>query len=206
MPTGGHTDPLAGIDRLLVDANNLLHAIRRGPEPPPPATLIGRLRGVIPPAVAVELVFDGPPDPGSRGRIASGVRVRYAGQRTADALLKTLVEVVGPPIPGDDPSVLVVTDDRELRAALRMRGARTIGTAWLVRRLERARLDAPSTGRPRPPGRTTHAAPSTSGPGRRPGDIDEDLGRGGWRAGRGATRKTGNPRRKPKRERRTDEG
>src|SRR5262245_57976545 len=88
QPARSRHDPLAGIDRLLVDANNLLGALSRGRTPLPPAALIGRIRGAIPREVAVELVFDGPPDGavGKGRRVASGVVVRYAGGRSADAL------------------------------------------------------------------------------------------------------------------------
>jgi hypothetical protein len=96
-------DPLDGVDRLLVDANNLLHAMSRRPTPLPAAALIGRLRAVVPAGVDVELVFDGPPEPGSRGRIASGLRVRYAGSKSADALLVALLDLAGPPMPGYEP-------------------------------------------------------------------------------------------------------
>ena len=51
--------------------------------PAPPAALIGRLRGAIPAATTIELVFDGPPERGLRNeRIAAGLVVRYSGGRT----------------------------------------------------------------------------------------------------------------------------
>ena len=79
--------------RLLVDGTNLLHALSRRPGAAPAAALIGRLRGAIPAAVAIELVFDGPPERGLRDeRIASGLTVRYGGQRTADAVILGLVD------------------------------------------------------------------------------------------------------------------
>ena len=91
-PALARTNPLEGIDRLLIDGSNLLHALRRGEAPAPPATLIGRLRGVIEMPVRIELLFDGPPDPGLRdARIASGLVVRYSGRMTADALLARMV-------------------------------------------------------------------------------------------------------------------
>ena len=150
-------DPLTGVTRLLVDGTNLLHALARGMPggPPgseprdrqPPAALIGRLRAAIPPTASIEIVFDGPPERGLRGeRIASGVSVRYAGRFSADTILITLVEEA----PNAD-QVLVVTDDRDLRHALTMRGARTTGSPWLLRRLDRPRLAAPSIGNRRPP-------------------------------------------------------
>jgi hypothetical protein len=188
-PPPAPRDPLEGVERLLVDGNNLLHALRRGSGGGPAAAIVGRLRAAVPATVAIEIVFDGPPEPGSSGRVASGVRVRYSGTRSADAVLISMVDVAGPPAPSTDPTILVCTDDTELRHVLRRRGAGTVGTGWLIRRLDRTRLAAPSVGagRPRSP---THP----TGP-----EEDEDA-RPGWRPGRGATTKTGNPRRTPRRD------
>ena len=89
-------DPLANTSRLIVDGSNLLHALSRGDEPQPPATLIGRLRAMIPAGTAIELVFDGPPERGIRGeRIASGVRVRYSGNRSADWVILSACNTAG---------------------------------------------------------------------------------------------------------------
>lgn len=192
-------NPLEGVSRLLVDGTNLLHALRRGAgaDAAPPAALIGRLRGAIQPETQITLVFDGPPDRGTRGeRIAAGVTVQYSGRYTADTILVTLVEdatmgAENPAQAGD--SILVVTDDRDLRLALRRRGARTAGTQWLLGRLERPRLAAPSIGNARPP-----APPRIAQ--QQPGEATEDeaTGRTSWRPGRGATAKTGNPKRQPR--------
>ena len=188
-------DPLAGIDRLLVDANNLLGSLSRGRAPLPPAALIGRIRGAIPREIDVELVFDGPPDGaiGKGRRVASGVVVRYAGGRSADAMLRAILDAAGPLAPGYEPTTLVVTDDAELRRSLRARGGATAGTSWLIERLGRTRLEGPSVGNARPPKPVPGAAGSTGG------ETSADGGDGGWRPGRGATRKTGNPRRAPRR-------
>ena len=175
-------DPLFGIDRLLIDGNNLLHALRRGAAPLPAAGLVGRLRAAIPAAVRLEIVFDGPPDPGSRGRVASGVKVSYAGARSADALLLAMVESAGPPMPGYEPTILVCTDDAALRRALLARGAATVRTAWLIARMDREKAAAPSVGARRSP------VP--------PAPPDDE--RPGWSPGRGATAKKGNARRAPK--------
>ncbi len=181
-------DPLDGIDRLLIDGNNLLHALRRGPTPMPSAAIVGRLRAAIPATVRLELVFDGPPDPGSRGRVASGVKVAYSGARSADAVLLDLVERAGPPMPGYEPTILVCTDDAELRRALLARGAATVRTDWLIRRIARTTLAAPSVGARRSP-----TPPSSR-------SSEDD--RAGWSPGRGATAKKGNPRREAKSARR----
>jgi hypothetical protein len=169
-----HNDPLAGVSRLLVDGTNLLHALSRGATRQPPSAVIGRLRGAVPSTVAIELVFDGPPERGLRGeRIAGGLKVRYGGRFSADAVLVGMVDE------GADDSVLVVTDDRELRFAVNRRGARTAGTSWLIRRMERP--IAPMSGARRPP------VP--------PAQTAEEGEREPWSPGRGATRKRGNPRR-----------
>ena len=178
-------DPLAATDRLIVDGSNLLPALAGGGERVPPAALIGRLRAMIPASVGIELVFDGAPEPGLRGeRIATGLIVRHAGRRSADDLIIGLVDqaraVAGA---GAVAGLLVITDDRGLRTAVQAMGARTAGTAWLLGRLDRARLSAPSVGNRRPPGRSTPAS-------------DDDPDRVPWKPGRGATRKRGNPRRR----------
>ena len=80
-------------------------------------------------------------------RIAAGLTVRHAGRRTADEVLLSLVDetraVAGAAATG---ALLVVSDDHALRASLRREGARTAGSAWLLGRLERPKLSAPSVG------------------------------------------------------------
>lgn len=208
-------NPLDGVDQVLVDGTNFLHALSRdagaggagaaagrggeGPGGPrlPPAALIGRLRAVIPPEVAVVLVFDGPPERGIRGeRIAAGLTVRYGGRHSGDTILVTLVEdaAMADPSPAAGDRILVVTDDRELRVAIRRRGARTAGTSWLIGRLERSRLAAPAVGNRRPP-----TPPRIAQPAPRTRTEEQPAGDGPrWQPGRGATAKRGNPRRPPK--------
>lgn len=177
-------DPLAETHRVIVDGSNLLPGLARQGGPVPAAALIGRLRAAIPPGIGIELVFDGAPERGLRGeRIASGLTVRHSGRRSADDLIVSLIDQVGMTSgTGGTHAVLVVTDDRQLGAAVRALGARTAGTGWLVRRLDRPRLAAPSVGNRRPP-----ATPP--GPAER-GDREP------WTPGRGATVKRGNPRRR----------
>ena len=178
-------DPLTGTDRLLIDGTNLLHALSRKPRAAPQAALIGRLRAIVPAAIGIELVFDGAPDRGMRGeRVAAGLIVRHSGQRTADEVLLSLVDetraVAGAAATG---ALLVVSDDHALRASLRAKGARTAGSAWLLGRLDRPKLSAPSVGNRRPAATqpTDERDPATE-PQR-------------WKHGRGATTKRGNPRR-----------
>jgi hypothetical protein len=181
---------------LLIDGTNLLHALQRSAGAAPAATLIGRLRGVVPAPVAIELVFDGPAERGLRGeRIAAGTSVRYGGARSADAVILSLVETRAADGPGATASLLVVTDDRDLRHGARLRGARTAGSAWLLGRLQSGRLSAASVGNPRPPRPLPGASQSRAA--QSDGDL-ADTDRVGWRPGRGATTKRGNPRRSPR--------
>jgi hypothetical protein len=183
-------NPLDHTDRLLVDGTNLLHAMRRGRPAAPAVTLIGRLRAAIPPAIGIELVLDGAPDPGMRNqRVAGGLIVRWSGRRSADQVLFDLVDDVRRGAAAGErraavDNVLVVTDDNELRVALQNLGARTAGTKWLIGKLERGRVESPTTGNRRPP------TPPPAG-----ADNDGEPDRPGWQPGRGATTKRGNPRR-----------
>lgn len=187
-------DPLFATDRLIVDGSNLLHALTRGgPGAAPPASVIGRLRGVAPASVAIDLVLDGPVERGLRGeRIASGLIVRYSGARTGDDVILSLVDEIGR-LGGAEASaaVLVVTDDRDLRHGLKIRGARTAGCAWLIGRLDRpSRKASTSVGNARPPHQGLAAGSA--------GKDGDDETRSGWKTGRGATTKRGNPRKAPK--------
>lgn len=196
-------DPVAGVERLLIDGTNLLYRMApSGQAAQPPAALIGRLRAVIPPSTRIELVLDGAPEHGLAGvRLAHGLTVRHSGRSSADSLLDRLVaDAIGSGGSAETAArladlLLVVTDDRELGARIRRRGARVAGADWLIGRLARTRLSAPSVGVPR--------APAEPG-GRRPNGLaneppimsEEASERAGWRPGRGATTKTGNPRRR----------
>lgn len=188
-------DPLFATDRLIVDGSNLLHALTRGSGAgaAPPASVIGRLRGVAPASVAIDLVLDGPVERGLRGeRIASGLIVRYSGARTGDDVILSLVDEIGR-LGGAEASaaVLVVTDDRDLRHGLKIRGARTAGCAWLLGRLDRpSRKAATSVGNARPPHQGLAAG--------NVGKDGDDEPRSSWKTGRGATTKRGNPRKAPK--------
>ena len=192
---------LDGITRLVVDGTNVLFALRRSPEPLPPAALIGRLRAMVPPGVSITVVLDGSPEHGLVARhVASGVEVRYSGRSTADELIAHLL---GEPR-AENSGTLVVTDDIELSTAVRRSGGRVARDGWLIRRLERQRLSAPATGRP-----GLVPAPATSiGQGTAPGAYGSQTAGEGpadepprWSPGRGATRKRGPSHRRPAGER-----
>lgn len=183
-------DPLAGTTRLLIDGNNLLGLLARRGTTTPATALVGRLRALAPATVAIELVFDGPPDRGLRGaKVAPGISVRHSGGRSADAVLIDLVDQErarsGPAGAAD---LLVVTDDAALRRSLRMGGARVAGGAWLLGRLERPA----GGGRAR-----ASSAVGNARPPRPAGGGRDETERTPWAPGRGATVKRGNPRRGP---------
>lgn len=182
-------DPLVGTTRLVVDGTNLLHALARAGGPLPAVAVTGRLRALVPAGVVVTLVLDGGPAPGGvERRLTSGIEVRYSGRRSADALIADLVAGAGE-------GVLVVTDDYELGGRVRAAGARSVRTGWLAERLARQRLEAPAAGRPRAPlpGTGTGGAGSGNPAHGAADDVDEGARR--WKPGRGATKKTGNPKR-----------
>lgn len=193
-------DPFHLTDWLLVDGNNLLHALSASKTAAPRSALIGRLRGAVPASIAIDVVFDGPASPGLHGeRIAPGLRIRYGGRRSADAVLLSMVEEIrvsdGPVATA---AILVATDDADLRHRLRAKGARTAGTAWLLGRLERVGGRGPAgaraSGAAGAASRQTSSARTTSSasPAAHP-DIDPDEDAPRWEPGRRATVKKGNP-------------
>lgn len=212
--TGGRRDPLSGVERVIIDGSNVLGVVARDAASRaggaasvagPPSALIGRVRGAIPHGIRIELVFDGPAAGSPTGRVAEGMSVRYAGRRPADALI---VELAGTAAMAGRPlgsNVVVVTDDRGLSAQVRRHGVRILGTAWLLRRLERPGRPggagmtvghskpprAVAAGNAAGPGATTPAAPGPDDP--RDAAAAADATR--WRPGRHATEKSGPARR-----------
>jgi hypothetical protein len=171
-------DPLAGVELVLIDGNNLLHALRgRGREgaghggptaaPQPASAIIGRIRSAIPPGVKVELILDGSPS-GITGRLATGMSVEYSRRSTADELiLNRLSRQLDEGGPASTWPILAVTDDRGLRDGVRTRGGRSAGTAWLLRRLDGT--ERPIRGRPGTPPPARPRAGTGLGNGRPPG-------------------------------------
>jgi rRNA-processing protein FCF1 len=214
-------NPMDDTERMVVDGSNLLHAIGRT-EAAPPAAVIGRLRAAVPSTITIDLVFDGRGS-GPKGRVATGMQVRFAGGRPGDDVVLELAEQATRDLgggPGASARVLVVTDDRELRGALGLRGIRTAGTRWLMGRIDRYPLASPAAGnrRPalgqgRPPasgegGRLAGPVGTVGGPGgpadpRVPGSKAEDAEtpRRSWQPGRRATAKAGPAHKKPRHKR-----
>lgn len=182
--------PLDGITRLLVDGTNLLYRIGPGGRgAAPPAAVIGRLRAAVPPTVTIDLVFDGIGH-GVFGRVAQGMTVRHSGRRSGDEVILDLTSEAamqaGAGSSGAE-HVLIVTNDRELRGLLHAKGARTVPIQWLLGRLALPVNASPSTGNKRPPSIGAGAPPKD-------GRDPDDERRSTWKPGRGATTKTGPPR------------
>ncbi|HEX5826472.1 MAG TPA: hypothetical protein VFY23_03055 [Candidatus Limnocylindrales bacterium] len=191
MPPG-HRSPFDGTTRLIVDGTNLLYRLGRG-QAAPPAAVIGRLRAAVPTEIAIDLVFDGV-GRGVFGRLATGMYVRYSGRRTGDDVILDLASEVameGGGGPTAAASALVVTNDRDLRDLLHAKGARTAPLQWLVDRMGLPVLQSAAAGNRKPTIGAGKPPPGGGGP-NAPGRDDEV--RPGWKPGRGATAKTGTPR------------
>ena len=208
--------PWADVAVLLVDGNNLLHAVAGNAGPASLRGLLPRLAAAVPTDVDTLVVLDGPPDPGgpARVRIRRGLTIRHAGRIGADAVI---VSVVEERTFADRAGTLVVTNDVALGDEVRRIGGRVRPVRWLQDRLAEppvARPPGASIGGARPGRGQTETArdraptgrPGTGG-GRAAGeagavagtggteDGDRDAARPSWTPGRGATRKRGNPRR-----------
>ena len=185
--------PLDGTTRLLVDGTNLLYRIGPGGSSgargaAPPAAIIGRLRAAIPATVTIDLVFDGVGH-GVFGRVAQGMTVRYAGRRTGDDVILDLTSEAAMQAglgPTGATHVLAVTNDRELRERLHVKGARTVPIQWLLNRID---LPVMASASPATSGRPW--ASGAPGPARTLGTRCRRRRPPGWKPGRGATTKTG---------------
>lgn len=124
--------------RLIVDGFNVLGSRPDGwwrDRPRAMATLLAQLGRLAEerPALTVEVVFDGRPHAAVEAAAAeAGVAAEFAGGG-ADAADRRIAALVR-----DDPepsSVLVVSSDRRLVAAVKAAGGRSIGAGGFVRRL-----------------------------------------------------------------------
>ena len=124
-----------GATRILIDGRNVQRALERGASPGsmPTATLIARLRAAFAPPTEVELILDGHAGPTPTGRIAPSFSVVFGRGVSADHVIaERVVEAFRALGPVDSDNVLVVSDDREVRAQALRNGCRVQGTAWLA--------------------------------------------------------------------------
>ena len=142
--TGG---PGGEIARVLVDGRNVQHALARDTGSSlPAAALVARLRAAFPPPTDVELILDGHPGGSPQGRVSPGMSVVFTRSSTADFVIGERVTEAFRLLGAVDAwSVLVVTDDREVRDHARRTGIRVESTAWLG---ERMRTGGPAGVRP----------------------------------------------------------
>lgn len=174
---------LAGVERLLIDGNNLLHRVSGGPDAGALRLLLARLKAAIPPTTTAIVMLDGHPAPGTerRQRVRRGLEIHHSGSLSADDALLNLVRDAAPHTRA---STTLVSDDRALADRARHLGVRTQRLAWLEEVLARQSGGSVGIGagsRPqRPP---------------RPWVATDDDERQPWKPGRGATKKRGNPRR-----------
>ena len=83
----------------------------------PTAPLVARLRAAFAPPTEVELILDGHPGPTPTGRIHTGFSVVFGRGVSADHVIaERVVEAFRALGPVDSDMVLVVSDDREVKA------------------------------------------------------------------------------------------
>lgn len=178
---------LEELDLLLVDGDNLLHAVRGVRDESGVAWLLPRLIRWRPDHLRIVVGLDGHQAPGEtiRTRAAPGIELRHSGARSADDLLIELL--ASQPYAGRSRTA-VVTSDRELQARVRRAAGSTRSVEWLVAQLAGRTLPTGQTGPPVGIGQGRPPRPN-------PALAAIDGERRSWKPGRGATRKRGNPRR-----------
>jgi len=184
------------LDFLLIDGDNLLHDVRGTRDEGGVAWLLPRLSGWRPDHLRIIVGLDGHPPPGeaSRKRVTRGIEFHHSRSRSADDMLIDLL--TAQPYAGRSRTA-VVTRDRGLQARASRAGGTTRSVDWLMGLV----VGKPSSGRAK--GAKSVGIGQGKPPGKRhfePVDPDADE-RDAWQPGRGATKKTGNPKRSPKQSR-----
>lgn len=181
----------ADLDVLLVDGDNLLHAVRGRRDEGGTAWLLPRLARWRPDGLRVIVVLDGHPAPGEPMRQrALGIELHHAGSRTADDVI---VDLLAARPYAERSHAAVVTRDHGLRQRVVLARGQTRSIEWLLRGLQAAQRPSDIPARSGPlvgigQGRAAGREPRTA-------RTDETTASASWQPGRGATRKRGNPRR-----------
>ena len=154
-----------GLVLLLVDGDNLLHAVRGGRDDGGVAWLLPRLSRWRPAGTRVVVALDGHPAHGesSRRRVATGIEFHHAGTRTADDLIVDLL--ASQPFAARAHCV-VVTRDVDLLERAHRAGGLTRSLDWLVSQLDAPRRDWRSGQHAHRPGRAPSSSGHRHGPGR----------------------------------------
>jgi hypothetical protein len=188
-------------DLLLIDGDNLLHDVRGSRDEGGVAWLLPRLSGWRPDHLFIVVGLDGHQAPGEsrRKRVTRGIEFHHAGNRSADDMLITLVQAQ--PFTGRGRTA-VVTRDRGLQARAHRAGAATRSVDWLMKLVD---SPAPAASKSTKGGKSTKPIkPVGIGQGKPPrrrhfdAPDPKEAEREAWQPGRGATTKTGNPKRSAK--------
>ena len=115
------------------------------------------------------------------------LRAAVPKETSIDLVGDAMMEAGGGPAAGA--KVLVVSNDRELRERILARGSRTVPLQWLIERMGLPVLQSPAAGNRRAP-----VGFGTGPGGNGPNAAGREDDRPGWKPGRGATSKTGAPR------------
>jgi hypothetical protein len=197
---------------VLIDGDNLLHRARGTRDDGAVRWLLPRLRAWRPPDVRVVLMLDGHPEPGEafRRQVVTGIESQYSGAVDADT---ALIKRLGAHPYEERIRTVLVTDDRALADRARHLHAQVRRLDWFLAQLAGAGSGASgrpdrAAGQPSPGTRATGAGPTGTAPARpvgvgagRPPAKDASRAPEGererppWKPGRGATRKSGNPKR-----------
>lgn len=183
-------DVFGDVEVLLIDGNNLLHRVAGSVEPGAQRLLLARLRGAIPQTLSTVLMLDGHADSGTSRteKVGKGFEIRHSGSISADDAILRLIDKYPP---ADRAAITVVSDDRAFTDRARRLGAHTQRLAWLENVMGMPGSAGAAIGAGKAPQRqiaTSQPAPSAA--------TEDD--RQPWRPGRGATRKRGNPKRRPR--------
>jgi predicted RNA-binding protein with PIN domain len=184
----------ADLELLLIDGDNLLHAVRGRRDQGGTAWLLPNLARWRRDGVRIIVVFDGHPAPGEPMRQrALGMEIRHAGSRSAD---DAIIELLSAMPYAERSRAAVVTRDRGLRDRVGQVRAQTRTPDWLLRGIRDAQRRVSRGAAAGPPvGIGQGRVPRPTGP---PTPSDDGGERQPWRPGRGATRKRGNPSREAK--------
>ncbi len=120
------------VDLLLIDGDNLLHAVRGSRDHGGVAWLLPRLSSWRPLHLRIVIGLDGHAAPGeaSRTRATRGIEFHHSGRRSADDMLIDLLEAQ----PYDARTrTVVVTRDRSLQARAAKAGGASRSVEWLMR-------------------------------------------------------------------------
>jgi hypothetical protein len=132
---------------LLLDGNNVLHALAGEGLDATRLALCNYLRETFANRDDVHVVFDGPSRGGPRAQdfIPHGIRLTYSGGTPADQLVIRAIEVDSAPR-----RLTVVSTDRQIRAAARRRRCASLTSEEFSERL-RTEIERPSPAAPPEP-------------------------------------------------------